>query len=57
MLLAKWVYRLVLYNESVHNILALVGEPNKVWCYLLTPKEVHKNEDVGEKSHVLSIYC
>jgi hypothetical protein len=29
-LLAKWVYRLVLYNESKHNILAFVGKANKL---------------------------
>jgi hypothetical protein len=28
-LLAKWVYRLVLYNESKHNILALICKANK----------------------------
>jgi hypothetical protein len=34
-LLAKWVYLLVLYNESKHNIMTLVGEANKIMEYNL----------------------
>jgi hypothetical protein len=34
-LLAKWVYLLVRYNESKHNILTLVGEVNKIMKYNL----------------------
>jgi hypothetical protein len=28
-LLAKWVYRLILYNEFKHNILAFIDKANK----------------------------
>jgi len=34
-LLAKWVYLLVLYNESKHNILTLVGKAYKIMEYNL----------------------
>jgi hypothetical protein len=34
-LLVKWVYLLVLYNEFKHNILSLVGKANKIMEYNL----------------------
>jgi hypothetical protein len=34
-LLAQWVYLLVVYSQSKHNIMTLVGEANKIMEYNL----------------------